>query len=113
MKITADYEKIINGCCRYPSLKRIAISMIDYADEYLQQAIENQTDGIYVIKEKDIPTMSPLDDFNYGIFLEMLDDRKEIDEINTDNGDIEMYLDMEYISEMDGGSAEQAPSLSL
>lgn len=109
----SEYEKIIKGCCEHPCLKRIASSMIDYVEEYLRLAIENHNDGVYIIKEKDIPSMTPIDDFYYGIFIGMLEERREIKDINTENGDIEIQLDMEYVSEVNGEDVEQTSSLSF
>lgn len=77
--LLSDYEKILKGCCDFPSLKRKALGMIDYVEEYLQIAIENHNNGIYIIKEKDIPTTTQNDDFYYKIFLEMLYEKRNSD----------------------------------
>ena len=110
----SENERILKACEKYPAFKRVALYMIDYVEEQLKNAMENHNDGIYIINQKDLPVIDGDNHFDYQLFLEMLMESemvKEADDINT--GDVEIELNMEYISKMNGESVEQAPSLSF
>lgn len=87
---------VAKALVKYPSLEYFANNMIAYADRFAKQTLECQEDGIYVINEDEFPKLNEDIDFDFTLLSEMLAERPEFEEVDTDSGDIHIKIKPEY-----------------
>lgn len=69
---------------RHPSLIAFAVEMSRLADRYAKQAVDSQLDGIGRIRFKDVQNDAFHENFDEELFLDMILDHPEIEDINSD-----------------------------
>jgi hypothetical protein len=69
---------------RYPVLRGYVVEMARLAERYAKQAVDCQLDGIGRIRFKDVEYGAFHENFDEELFLDMLLDRPEIEEIDSD-----------------------------
>lgn len=69
---------------RHPSLMAFAVEMSRLADRYAKQAVDCQLDGIGRIRFKDVQDDAFHENFDEELFLDMILDHPEIEEIESD-----------------------------
>lgn len=97
--MSQKFEKalaVAKALVKYPSLEYFANNMIAYADRFAKQTLECQEDGIYVISEDEFPKLNEDIDFDFTLLSEMLAERPEFEEVDTDGGDIHIKIKPEY-----------------
>lgn len=97
--MSQKFEKalaVAKALIKYPSLEYFANNMIAYADKFAKQTLECQEDGIYVINEDEFPKLNEDIDFDFTLLSEMLAERPEFEEVDTDGGDIHIKIKPEY-----------------
>lgn len=98
--MSQKFEKtlaVAKALVKYPSLEYFANNMIAYADKFAKQTLECQEDGIYVINEDEFPKLNEDIDFDFTLLSEMLAERPEFEEVDTDGGDIHIKIKPEYL----------------
>lgn len=98
---------------RYPSLRDFCVQMDGLVDKYVQQALAGQEDGRFCISYSDIDAEvekgifnEDLSAFDWRLFLDMLSERPEFDEVETTQNEIYFTIAPEFVQ-------EQAPGMSM
>ncbi len=98
---------------RHPSLRDFCVQMDGLVDKYVQQALAGQEDGQFVISYSDIDAEvengifnEDLSAFDWRLFLDMLSERPEFDEVENASNEIYFTIAPEFVQ-------EQAPGISM
>ena len=98
---------------RYPSLRDFCVQMDGLVDKYVQQALAGQEDGRFCISYSDIDAEvekgifnEDLSAFDWRLFLDMLSERPEFDEVESTQNEIYFTIAPEFVQ-------EQAPGMSM
>lgn len=98
---------------RYPSLRDFCVQMDGLVDKYVQRALAGQEDGQFVISYSDIDAEvekgifnEDLSAFDWRLFLDMLSERPEFDEVENAPNEIYFTIAPEFVQ-------EQAPGMSM
>lgn len=82
---------------QYQSLRDFTQQMRDVADEVVRKVLDNQQDGYYYIRDKDIPISVDNPMFSYSLLGEMLSEREEFDTVETFTSEIGVTVNPKYI----------------
>jgi len=98
---------------RYPTLRDFCVQMDALVDKYVQQALAGQEDGQFTISYADVDAEverrvfdEDMVNFDRQLFLDMLFDRPEFDEVETTQNEICLTISPEFVQ-------EQAPGMSM
>ena len=98
---------------RYPSLRDFCVQMDGLVEKYVQQALAGQEDGKFCISYSDIDVEvekgifnEDLSAFDWRLFLDMLSERPEFDEVENTPNEIYFTIAPEFVQ-------EQAPGMSM
>ena len=82
---------------QYQSLRDFTQQMRDVADEVVRKILDNQQDGYYYIRDKDIPISVDNPMFSYSLLGEMLSEREEFDTVETFTHEIGVTINPKYL----------------
>ena len=98
---------------RYPALRDFCVQMDNLVDKYVQQALARQEDGQFCLSYSDIDAEvekgvfnEDLSAFDWQLFLDMLSERPEFDEVENAPNEIYFTIAPEFVQ-------EQAPGMSM
>lgn len=98
---------------RYPSLRDFCVQMDALVEKYVQQAIAGQEDGAFTLLYSDLDAeveqrvfSEDIVNFDRQLFLDMLSERLEFDEVETTQNEIYLTVAPEFVQ-------EQAPGMSM
>ena len=98
---------------RYPSLHDFCVGMDSLVDKYVQQALAGQEDGGFTLSYSDLDAEverrvfdEDMVNFDRQLFLDMLSERPEFDEVETTQNEIYLTIAPEFVQ-------EQAPGMSM
>ena len=98
---------------RYPSLHDFCVQMDALVDKYARQALEGQEDGQFTLSYADVEAEAEnqiynedLNAFDRQLFLDMLSDRPEFEEVEAAQNEVYLTVSPEFVQ-------EQAPGLSM
>ena len=98
---------------RYPSLRDFCVQMDTLVDKYVQQAVVEQEDGGFTLPYSDLDAEverrvydEDMVNFDRQLFLDMLSERPEFDEVETTQNEIYLTIAPEFVQ-------EQAPGMSM
>ena len=95
---------------RYPSLRDFCVQMDGLVDKYVQQALTGQEDGQFCLSYSDIDAEvekgifnENLSAFDWRLFLDMLSERPEFDEVENAPNEIYFTIAPEFVQEQASG----------
>ena len=88
------YAKYYAEMESHPSLKKFHKNMIDAVDEQVDKALLYQKGGKHKFPESDLYDKEP---FNYGLFIDMLTERPEINMAGQDDDIIRMVIAPKFV----------------
>lgn len=98
---------------RYPSLHDFCVGMDSLVEKYVQQALAGQEDGGFTLSYSDLDAEverrvydEDMVNFDRQLFLDMLSERPEFDEVETTQNEIYLTIAPEFVQ-------EQAPGMSM
>ena len=98
---------------RYPSLHDFCVGMDSLVEKYVQQALAGQEDGGFTLSYSDLDAEveqrvydEDMVNFDRQLFLDMLSERPEFDEVETTQNEIYLTIAPEFVQ-------EQAPWMSM
>ena len=98
---------------RYPSLHDFCVGMESLVEKYVQQALAGQEDGSFTLSYSDLDAEverrvydEDMVNFDRQLFLDMLSERPEFDEVETTQNEIYLTIAPEFVQ-------EQAPGMSM
>lgn len=98
---------------RYPSLRDFCVQMDGLVEKYVQQALAGQEDGGFTLSYSDLDAEvekrvydEDMVNFDRQLFLDMLSERPEFDEVETTENEIYLTVSPEFVQ-------EQAPGMSM
>lgn len=98
---------------RYPSLHDFCVGMESLVEKYVQQALAGQEDGSFTLSYSDLDAEverrvhdEDMVNFDRQLFLNMLSERPEFDEVETTQNEIYLTIAPEFVQ-------EQAPGMSM
>lgn len=98
---------------RYPSLHDFCVGMDSLVEKYVQQALAGQEDGGFTLFYSDLDAEverrvydEDMVNFDRQLFLDMLSERPEFDEVETTQNEIYLTIAPEFVQ-------EQAPGMSM
>ena len=98
---------------RYPSLYDFCVGMESLVEKYVQQALAGQEDGSFTLSYSDLDAEverrvydEDMVNFDRQLFLDMLSERPEFDEVETTQNEIYLTIAPEFVQ-------EQAPGMSM
>ena len=98
---------------RYPSLHDFCVGMDALVEKYVQQALAGQEDGGFTLFYSDLDAEverrvydEDMVNFDRQLFLDMLSERPEFDEVETTQNEIYLTIAPEFVQ-------EQAPGMSM
>ena len=98
---------------RYPSLYDFCVGMDALVEKYVQQALAGQEDGGFTLSYSDLDAEvekrvydEDMVNFDRQLFLDMLSERPEFDEVETTQNEIYLTIAPEFVQ-------EQAPGMSM
>ena len=98
---------------RYPSLRDFCVQMDNLVDKYVQQAVVEQESGGFTLSYSDLDAEvekrvydEDMVNFDRQLFLDMLSERPEFDEVETTQNEIYLTIAPEFVQ-------EQAPGMSM
>ena len=98
---------------RYPSLHDFCVGMDTLIEKYVQQALTGQEDGGFTLSYSDLAAEveqrvydEDMVNFDRQLFLDMLSERPEFDEVETTENEIYLTVSSEFVQ-------EQAPGMSM
>ena len=99
---------------RYPSLHDFCVGMESLVEKYVQQALAGQEDGGFTLFYSDLDAEvverrvydEDMVNFDRQLFLDMLSERPEFDEVETTQNEIYLTIAPEFVQ-------EQAPGMSM
>lgn len=98
---------------RYPALRDFCVQMDALVEKYVQQAIAGQEDGAFTLLYSDLDAeveqrvfSEDIVNFDRQLFLDMLSERLEFDEVETTQNEIYLTVAPEFVQ-------EQAPGMSM
>ncbi|WP_322175001.1 hypothetical protein [Acutalibacter caecimuris] len=98
---------------RYPSLRDFCVQMDTLVDKYVQQAVVEQEGGGFTLSYSDLDAEvekrvydEDMVNFDRQLFLDMLSERPEFDEVETTQNEIYLTIAPEFVQ-------EQAPGMSM
>ncbi len=98
---------------RYPSLHDFCVGMDALVEKYVQQAMTEQENGGFTLPYSDLDAEveqrvydEDMVNFDRQLFLDMLSERPEFDEVETTQNEIYLTIAPEFVQ-------EQAPGLSM
>lgn len=98
---------------RYPSLRDFCVQMDGLVEKYVQQAVAEQEDGAFTLPYSDLDAEverrvfdEDMVNFDRQLFLDMLSERSEFDEVETTQNEIYLTIAPEFVQ-------EQAPGMSM
>ncbi len=83
---------------QYSSLDEYDGEMIRVVDKYTKQAVENQTYGEYNLDLDEVYDEFKFREFNQNLFLDMLRERPELDDISYSDGGYTAQIAKDYLS---------------
>ena len=98
---------------RYPSLHDFCVGMDSLVEKYVKQALAGQEDGGFTLSYSDLDAEveqrvydEDMVNFDRQLFLDMLSERPEFDEVETTQNEIYLTIAPEFVQ-------EQAPGMSM
>lgn len=98
---------------RYPSLHDFCVGMESLVEKYVQQALAGQEDGSFTLSYSDLDAEverrvhdEDMVNFDRQLFLNMLSERPEFDEVETTQNELYLTIAPEFVQ-------EQAPGMSM
>ena len=98
---------------RYPSLHDFCVGMDSLVEKYVQQALAGQEDGSFTLSYSDLDAEverrvhdEDMVNFDRQLFLNMLSERPEFDEVETTQNELYLTIAPEFVQ-------EQAPGMSM
>ena len=98
---------------RYPSLHDFCVGMESLVEKYVQQALAGQEDGSFTLSCSDLDAEverrvhdEDMVNFDRELFLNMLSERPEFDEVETTQNELYLTIAPEFVQ-------EQAPGMSM
>ncbi|RKJ38840.1 hypothetical protein D7X94_14845 [Acutalibacter sp. 1XD8-33] len=98
---------------RYPSLHDFCVGMDSLVEKYVQQALAGQEDGGFTLFYSDLDAEveqrvydEDMVNFDRQLFLDMLSERPEFDEVETTQNEVYLTIAPEFVQ-------EQAPGMSM
>ena len=98
---------------RYPSLQDFCVQMDGLVEKYVQQAVVEQESGGFTLSYSDLDAEvekrvydEDMVNFDRQLFLDMLSERPEFDEVETTENEIYLTVSPEFVQ-------EQAPGMSM
>lgn len=96
-----EMDMLSNAFRVFPSFKSFIMNMIELAEEYHSKALINQKDGKYFIPFSEFKdSVGMVDDFDYKLFMDMLLDQIEIEDIEMDDTGYHIRFSPEYKEEI-------------
>lgn len=98
---------------RYPSLRDFCVQMDSLVEKCVQQALAGQEDGGFTLPYSDLDAEverrvfdEDMVNFDRQLFLDMLSERPEFDEVETTQNEIYLTISPEFVQ-------KQAPGMSM
>ena len=97
----------------YPALHDFCVGMDSLVEKYVQQALAGQEDGSFTLSYSDLDAEverrvydEDMVNFDRQLFLDMLSERPEFDEVETTQNEVYLTIAPEFVQ-------EQAPGMSM